>query len=226
MMIVLHGKHYYPADVYPILIGAGGAAIEAWTAALRFVRLPITAVTLLAGVAIAPLTLPVLPESTFTAYNAALMRALHLPANATETEPGRDRGALPGDWADMHGWQNMASIAKRVYDSLPPAQRAHAVVFAGNYGEASAVEFFAPGVPVISEHNQYWLWGTRGYDGNTIVQINGSCFHSDHLYRSRVRAATVHDRWAISYENGIPVWICRGIKQPLASIWPKIKLYE
>ena len=30
-MIALHGKDYYPGDVYPILIAAGAVTIEAWT---------------------------------------------------------------------------------------------------------------------------------------------------------------------------------------------------
>jgi hypothetical protein len=41
-----------------------------------------------------------------------------------------------------------------VYDALPPQDRAHAVVFGDNYGEASAVAFFTPDLPVISVHNQ------------------------------------------------------------------------
>jgi 4-amino-4-deoxy-L-arabinose transferase-like glycosyltransferase len=31
IMVALHAKHYYPADVYPILMAAGGVAIEGWT---------------------------------------------------------------------------------------------------------------------------------------------------------------------------------------------------
>ena len=100
------------------------------------------------------------------------------------------------------------------------------MVFAGNYGEASAVSFFEPGIPVISEHNQYWLWGTHGFTGNVMVQVGGSCFHSDRLFTSRVRARTFTDPWAIGYETNLPIWICRGIRKPLAQVWPTIKSYE
>ena len=113
-----------------------------------------------------------------------------------------------------------------VYDRLPPSERRDAVVFAGNYGEASAVAFFAPGVPVISEHNQFWLWGPRGFSGSVLVQINGSCFKSDGLFASRTRAATLEDRYAIKAEDNIPVWICRRPRRTLSAIWPEIKAYE
>jgi hypothetical protein len=159
-------------------------------------------------------------------YEIAVGRILHISKSTTATEPGREDSALPGDWADMHGWPQMAQTVERVYESLPPGERARAVVFAGNYGEASAVAFFTPQIPVISEHNQYWLWGTRGYDGSVVVQVNGSCFKSDGLFASSTLAARFKDRWAIGYERDIPIWICRGIKKPLTQVWPGIKLYE
>jgi hypothetical protein len=225
-MIVFHGKHYYPADVYPILIAAGAVPIEAWTRTRLIARYSVTAVVVIVGMALLPNALPVLPETTYVSYSTALGNALHISRSATATEGNRETSALPGDWADMHGWPELAATVTKVYDSLSPADRAQAVVFAGNYGEASAVAFFSPQIPVISEHNQYWLWGTRGFSGNVLIQIGGSCFHSDKYFGSRTLATTFTDRWAIDYENNLPIWICRGIKKPLSAIWPEIKSYE
>lgn len=225
-MMIFHGKHYYPADVYPILIAAGAVPIEAWTRNRNIVRVAVTAYAVLAGAVFVPFDLPVLPEAAFVRYQDAVGSALHITAKSLATEHNRETSALPGDWADMHGWPEMAAAVSRVYNALPPAERARAVVFAGNYGEASAVEFFDRGIPVISEHNQYWLWGTHGYDGSVVVQVNGSCFHSDKLFASRTLGARLTDPWAISYERGIPIWVCRGIKRPLSQVWPSIKTYE
>jgi hypothetical protein len=225
-MMIFHGKHYYPADVYPILIAAGAVPIEAWTRTRLVARYGVTAVIVIVGMAQLPDTLPVLPESTFVSYSTALGNVFHISRSATATEGNRETSTLPGDWADMHGWPKLAATVVKVYDSLPPADRAQAVVFAGNYGEASAVAFFAPQIPVISEHNQYWLWGTHGYSGNVLVQIGGTCFQSDKYFASRTLATTFKDPWAIDYENNLPIWICRGIKKPLSVIWPDIKSYE
>lgn len=229
-MLVLHGKHYYPANVYPLLIAAGAVPIEAWTVRLRISRAFVAAYAIVAGCVLLPDVLPILPEDTYVAYAAQRSHLLHAPPDrarrALETENGRDQNLLPGDWADMHGWPEMAAAAKRAYDSLSAAERKDAVVFAGNYGEASAVEFFAPGVPVISEHNQYWLWGPGGHSGTILIQINGTCFKSDGLYRSRTRVATLRDRYAIAYENGIPLWMCRRPQRSLATIWPELKSFE
>ena len=225
-MLLFHGKHYYPANIYPILIAAGAVPLEAWTTQLPFARVLVTAYTIVAGCTMIPDVLPILPEEAFITYAAQRDRIAHLSSKAVATEHGREDNLLPADWADMHGWPEMAAGAKSVYDSLPPGERRDAVVFAGNYGEASAVAFFAPDVPVISEHNQYWLWGTRGYSGEILIQINGSCFNSLGLFRSRTRVTTLKNRYAISFEDNIPIWICRGPKEPLSRVWPQLKTYE
>jgi hypothetical protein len=225
-MMLFHGKHYYPADVYPILIAAGAVSIEAVTHGRAAWRVAVTAIVLLVGIALMPFAMPILPEETFVAYGAALGKALHISRAATATEAGRETSALPGDWADMHGWPEMAATVAAVYNSLPPAERSQAVVFGNNYGEASAVEFFAPHIPVISKHNQYWLWGPGGFSGSVVIVINGTCGGSRHLFASATRAATFKNRWAIDYENDIPIWICRGIQKPLPQIWSQIKRYE
>jgi hypothetical protein len=225
-MLLFHGKHYYPADVYPILIAAGAIPIEAWTRSSFVARGAVVAAIVVVGILELPSSLPVLSESAYLPYSAAMGRALHLSRNVGATEAHREDGPLPGDWADMHGWPQLAATVAGVYRSLPEQERRQAVVFAGNYGEASAVSIFEPDVPVISEHNQYWLWGTHGYTGNVMVQVGGSCFHSDRLFTSRVRARTFTDPWAIGYETNLPIWICSGIRKPLAQIWPAIKSYE
>ncbi len=74
----------------------------------------------------------------------------------------------------------------------------HAPSCLHNYGGASAVAFFTPNVPVISVHNQYWLWGTRDYFGEELVQIGGSCFKAEHLYASRTVVTTFSSRYGIA----------------------------
>ncbi|MDP9024212.1 MAG: hypothetical protein M3N13_02405, partial [Candidatus Eremiobacteraeota bacterium] len=225
-MIVLHGKHYYPANVYPILIAAGAVAIESWTRRTVAARVAVLAAAAMWGVALTPLSLPILPEDTFVAYSGGLASIFHIPRGALATEHHREDSALPGDWADMHGWPELASTVARVYDTLPAAERMRAVVVGGNYGEASAVAFFTPHVPVISGHNQYWMWGTRGYSGDVIVDIGGDCGAKDHLFNTSTRAAVFTNRWAIGYENDLPIMVCRGLRKPLANIWPAVKHYE
>ena len=225
-MIVLHGKHYYPADVYPIAIAAGAVAIAAWTRSLPAARIAIAAYAAVAGLVFFPFSVPVLVEDAYVAYEAKVFATLHMPRQVLATEHDRETSKLPGDWADMHGWPELAAAVRRVYDGLPPQERARAVVLADNYGTASAIEFFTPGVPVISTHNQYWLWGTRGYDGSVLVQVGGTCFKSFHRYDSRTVVTTFSSRWGIGGEQNLPIAICRAKHGPLRELWPQVKSYQ
>lgn len=225
-MLLFHGKHYYPADVYPILIVAGAVPIESWTKGRRIARAVVVAAVLIFGLIFTPFTLPILPERTFIAYAKAVSATFHISQRATATEHHREDAALPGDWADMHGWPELAQTVKRIYDALPPGERAQAAAVASNYGEASAIKFFAPEVPVISGHNQYWLWGYDHYSGNVIIDVAGDCGAKGHLFRNARRAAVFSAPYVTSYEDRLPIMLCRGIRKPLSKIWPEVKSYE
>jgi 4-amino-4-deoxy-L-arabinose transferase-like glycosyltransferase len=228
MMIALHAKHYYPADVYPILMAAGGVAVERWVR-LPALRLAIATVVVAAWAFFAPFSLPVLSEPAMVRYSAFVGQLLHIQRSAMATEHHR-YSVLPEDWADMHGWPELTATIASVYRSLPPAQRAQAVVVTGNYGEAAAVDFFggAYGLPpAISGHNNYWLWGTHGYSGNVIIDVNGDCGATSFpgLFRVARLATRSNPPWVISYEQNIPISVCTGIRTPLSQLWPKLRDY-
>lgn len=225
-MLALGGKHYYPAAVYPILMAAGGVQIERWTRHAHVARYAVAAWMVISGSVFVPFALPVLPEPQFLAYLSAMQNALHIRRETLATEHERDVSPLPGDYADMHGWPQLAATVQRLYDGLPPSDRAKAVVLASNYGEASAIAFFTPSVPVISGHNQFWLWGTRGFDGSVVIDVNGYCGRSRHLFDSVTLATRFNAPYTIGWETDIPIAICKGIRVPVAQIWPSLKSYE
>jgi 4-amino-4-deoxy-L-arabinose transferase-like glycosyltransferase len=227
-MIVLHGKHYYPADVYPYLMAAGAVAIEAWTNRWQVLRPVVATAVIVMGLIFVPFALPILPEEQAASYTKWLLEALHVQRQALATEHQR-LPSLPTDWADMHGWPQLAAVVGNVYQSLPPSDRAQAAIVAGNYGEAAAIDFFGRPYglpPAISGHNQYYLWGTHGYSGNVIIDVAGDCGARQHLFQSSERAASSSAPWTMPYEDGIPIMVCRGIKIPLAELWPGKKSYR
>jgi hypothetical protein len=223
MMIVLHGKHYYPADVYPILFAAGAARLERWTHGRLAVQAALVGALVVAGLALMPFSMPVLDENHFLAYQSAVRQALHIKPGLTATEH-RAMGALPQDWADMHGWPQLADVVGRIYDGLPASQRSVAAVYAANYGEASAIVFFRPDITVLSGHNQYWLWGTHGATGAVIIDVNGRC-DQGRLFRTSRLVTTFSAPFAAADEEDIPIMLCEGIRKPLDEFWPSLKDY-
>jgi hypothetical protein len=154
-MIAMHGKPYYPAGAYPILFAGGAVVLEAriaWRSALS------TFVALVArhGALAASFAMPILPLERFAAYQDILGRA----PTPIETSP---LGHLPQYYADMFGWPQLVALVGQASQSLPPEERAVAVFFGNNDGEAAAVEDVlgkACGLPpAISARNSYFLWG-------------------------------------------------------------------
>jgi hypothetical protein len=229
MMIALHAKHYYPADVYPILMAAGGVAFERATRCAIVLRPLLIAAVVAAGLFFLPFSLPVLSEPAMLDYSGFVSRALHIAKSTMATERSRT-SALPEDWADMHGWPELAATVATIYAGLPPAQRAQAAIVTSNYGEAAAIDFFGGRYglpPAISGHNNYWLWGTHGYSGNVVIDVNGDCGRTDFpgLFRSARLVTRFNPPWVISYEQDIPISLCTGITEPLNALWPKLRHY-
>jgi hypothetical protein len=227
MMIALGAKHYYAGNAYPILIGAGGVAIEAWTSRRLWLQAGLVTVACIAGVFFLPFSLPVLSEEPMVRYAAFVGELLHVKRSTMQTERLRT-STLPEDWADMHGWPELAGTVAQIYVALPPAEQRRAAIVANNYGEAAAIDFFGKPYglpPALSGHNNYWLWGTHGYTGDVIIDVNGDCGAASHLFRTARLAARSNPPWVISYEQNIPIMVCTGIKTPISTLWPKLRNY-
>jgi Dolichyl-phosphate-mannose-protein mannosyltransferase len=223
MMLALHGKDYYIEDVYPSLFAVGAVALEIWTMRTLRLRPAIVASAVVAGLVTLPLFMPVLPESQYAAY----VRYLHL---STPPSEHRKTGLLPQEYADMHGWPGLAKVVGATYETVPASFRERTAILTSNYGEAAAIDFFGSQYrlpPALSGHNQYFLWGPRGYDGNVLLSINGKRARLERRYRSVRLLATYPNPLGMPDEDGIPIYLCVGLKgQSLPALWPLLKHYS
>ena len=220
-MIAGDARNYYPGDVYPLLIAAGALAIER-TAALDRFRTAIVAAIAVMSMLTLPFVLPVMAEAQLAAAITTGQRivSLHLTPTRNGSSP------ITQIFADMHGWPQLAATVARVYGELPPGQRVRAAILASNFGEAAAIDVYGKAYglpPALSGQNNYWIWGSRGYDGSVVVEVNGTC--GPDFRSARVAAARFHDRWAMASENDIPISVCYGLDEPLARYWPKLKTF-
>jgi hypothetical protein len=135
----------------------------------------------------------------------------------------------PQYYAAMFGWPAMAEKVAAVYWSLPPRDRARAVFFGKNYGEAAAIDVFGRWLglpPAISGHNNYYLWGPRGHDGSVIIIVGGDPQHYRDLFHSVAIAGEINAPFAMPYETDKPIYVLRDIQKPLPDYWPQAKHFE
>jgi hypothetical protein len=219
--VALHGKAYYLLPVYPTLLALGATRIEAWIRAGIARGVILTAIGV-AGAVTAPLSLPILPIDDFIRYQ-------HLIGFTPSVGERQKTGPLPQYYADMFGWPQMAAKVAAVYRALPPADRARAVFYSENYGEAAAIDVFGRRLglpPAISGHNSYYLWGPRGHDGSVMIIIGGKPAHYAALFRSVEVAGHIDTPLAMPYETDQPIYVLRGMKIPLGQYWPQVKKYQ
>ena len=225
VFVVLHGKNYYLAPIYPVYLAAGAMVIESYIARLRQVWLkPALIVVILAGGAwLAPVVMPVLPVEQFIFYTEKL------PFKVPRSEHGHMRAVLPQHFADQFGWEEIVAEVNQAYTKLSQEERAGCGIFAQNYGQAGAIDFFGRRYglpPALSGHQTYFLWGPRGYSGNCLIVLDDSPEVLErHFERVEYLGKSAYNPYAL--EREIPVFICHGAKfGSLAEVWPQLKKWR
>ncbi len=224
LMIAGGSRASYLSLAYPILIAAGAVAVEAAFERPGWGRLrPVTlAVVVAGGAVLAPFALPILPVEKYVAYAKAF-------GVGASTEERHEMGRLPQQYADMLGWPELATTVAEVYRKIPPETRAGCAIFAQNYGEAGAIDFFGRrlGLPrAISGHNNYWIWGPGGATGDCVIVIGGEIETERSHFEQVEQAGMFTCADCMPYESDLPIFVARRLKTTVAQAWPGVKHYD
>jgi 4-amino-4-deoxy-L-arabinose transferase-like glycosyltransferase len=206
------GKIYYLAGAYIFLLAGGAVAIDArLAAAARGLRRLLLATAVSVAIAV-PLVLPVLPAGDI-GWTQKVNPVL----------------------AESVGWPQLVSTVRTAWFSLPAGQRADAVIFTSNYGEASAINVLGTGLPqAVSGHNTYWWWGPGNPRATTVLAVmpgpadgGGYAAFLGQFFTSVRAVATLSNPYGLhNQEWGGQVYLCTGPRQPWGQIWPQLRHYD
>lgn len=226
ILMWMRAKNYFLAPAYPMLFAAGALICEQWTQRAtrwHWIRYAYPALLILFGIMLAPLALPVLPVAQLAQYNAMVNGSA-----ATQSER-HEMGDLPQHFADRFGWPELAAQVTHVYQNLPPDEQAQACIFAGNYGEAGAISFYGKPnrlPPVISGHNQYFLWGPGNCTGAVMIVVGVPLSDANAAFERVEISDMTRCQYCMPYENGVPIIIGRGLKTPLREFWTRVRNFS
>jgi 4-amino-4-deoxy-L-arabinose transferase-like glycosyltransferase len=207
-------KIYYLAGAYIFLLAAGAVAIDGWLAARRGRLRGLLTATAITTAGALPIVLPVLPVSDI---------GWTYPINQ--------------ELAESMGWPHLVGTVRTVWTSLPPAQRASAVIFTADYGEAGAINELGRGTGLpaaVSGHNTLWWWGPGNPRAATVVavapgpvDVTGYGGYLRQFFTSVRVAATLSNPYGIHNEEWHGhVYVCTGPRHPWGQMWPRLRHYS
>lgn len=220
LMIGLKAKNYYLTPIYPMLFAAGAFAVEgwfesrSWSRGRAWPRAVVLTYVLAAGALLVPAILPFLPPEKLLAYQGWL----HLAPPKTEV---RHEGPLDQRLGDQFGWPELVADVARIYNSLPPEERARTGIFASNYGEAGALHLFGPayGLPdAICAHQNHYFWGPPKVEPENLIWLQWSRRGVEDHCRSVENVGEHFHPWGMAEENR-PIYLCRGLRHTIAEYW-------
>ena len=213
-MEVAHGKSYYVFPIYPMLLAGGAVVIERWLAnRAAWTRVAVVAIILLGTLPAVPLVTWMLPPERLLAYQ----NAIGFKPSKAEVH---HESLLPQPIADQFGWPEMEREVAAIYYSLPPEERAQTGIWAGNYGEAGAINEFGPrdGLPrAWSRHQNHWYWGPPPQVFKNLIVTQWSLDDVRDNCTS-FQAFEHYQRFGMAEENA-PIYLCRGVTFDIQKIW-------
>ena len=226
-MLLLSGKVYYLAPAYPMLFAAGAVAIEylIWRINWHWLKPVFLGILILGSTTLIPVGIPVFSLDNMIRYFDLGSRYLGI-GEALRWETGQIH-ELPQDYADMLGWEQMVTAVAKTYYSLPDSVRKVCAIYATNYGEAGAIDYYGKNYNLpkcISKGGSFWSWGYRDYSEDWLITVGTN--RDAVLQHYQVVEEGSPFNYPHARESGIPILIASQPKRSIFKIWQMLKEYR
>jgi hypothetical protein len=218
--LILRGKSYYMAGLYPILFAAGGVS---WERSLKrtISRIVMVFFIILLTIPLLPGAIPIMSASRLVSYFSNVSKKTGGEA-LVRWEDGKAH-PLPQDYADMLGWDELGGIVMKACDTIKDKKRI--MIYCENYGQAGAVDYCARchGLPeAISFSDAYLLWApdTISKSKDIFMYVNDELGGDvKFLFANIIEAGRIKNPYAREY--GTTVYMCREPRADFAVFWQK-----
>ena len=203
-----HGRGYYTAGAYPMLLAMGAVRGERWLGSLPRAGRRVTEAVLFSAFA----------------FVSAYVCAIILPLAASGP---LERFALQrnSDLREEFGWSDLVKTVAGIRDSLAPDQKANFGITTGNYGEYGAIEMLgrAYGLPrPIGTTNSEWFRGYPTPPPATLIVIGLTEKQADTIFTGCRLAGHNGNTEGVRNEESEyrpDIFVCGPPRDPWPEVW-------
>ncbi len=215
LMIWLHGKNYYTLGVYPTLFAFGAYYLESLTAQrFRTLRYVMVIIPFMLGTFFIPMALPVAKPKTLASY----YQKFSVDKTGILKWEDLQNHALPQDFADMTGWEEICEKVANAYKSLDSNERKRTILFCDNYGQAGAVNYYRNKYKLpeaYSDNGSFLYWMPRYQHIDNLILITDDKQEMQHAFIKNFTSAVAVDSVTNVYarEQGTLIIIFKGANE-------------
>lgn len=217
-LMLMQGKSYYTQGIFPFLIAAGAAS---WEYVLRkaWSRILLPLLLILLTIPVLPIGIPVSKTEGLVKYFKDLGTRYGMDF-VCRFEDGSIH-SLPQDYADMLGWEELASITNEAWQMIP--DKSAAFIYCENYGQAGAItvigkKYGLPEAVCFSESFLYWIPDNFDPDITSAIYINDEMGDDvRQLFRKITVAGSISNPDAREY--GTNVYLCQDPSGSFNNFW-------
>jgi 4-amino-4-deoxy-L-arabinose transferase-like glycosyltransferase len=216
LLFVSKGRGYYIGPAYGMLFAAGAAWFEKWLEP-RSVRIRQLGFGLLWGVLVIGSLIGISLMKPIAPINSPLW-------NVTS--------GVHDLFVEMVGWQDLTTQVAEIYQSIPEEEKPRTVIFAGNYGEAGALDLYGKqyGLPsVVSGSNSLWYRGYGETEPQTVIIVGVDYSEAGMVFHSCKTSGRVTNSYGVKNEESTyhtSILVCRDPIRPWKDIWSQAQDFQ
>jgi hypothetical protein len=216
IFLIARGKSYYTLGVYPMMFAFGGYILEKY---LRKSVILVVSISLLLGMLLLPIGLFILPQQPMKAYCAWFSKYI---TSAPMRNENNGYYPIPQDFMDMTGWDELARMASGAYNELTPAEKESCTVYANNYGQAGAFDFYGKkyGLPTpVCMNDSYIFWAPDSLTSRNFIVSDDNLGDIPQLFGKYRLIGQINNE--CFRENGLQVYLCQDPTPLLNGLFKK-----
>lgn len=201
------------ASFYPILFAGGSAFIlsDLWKKVLL-------SLILIVGIVLSPVGLPILPLPLLSRY-------VDILGVVPKIEAG-NRTLLPQWFADRLDWQEFYFQVDKSLLSLSQEELKETAIVGNFYGQAGSLEFYKIRIPVISGHNNYYLWleELKINPKHLVVTSEETAKILEPFFQEKQLIGTYSRQYTM--ESEIPIYVLKKSRVNIKDTYSLFKFYR